>query len=58
MVYHGLKLRLLFCQSTFFAFLMAVPYEKPIETLEDVVQRTDRAHFCGGENDESNKKLS
>ena len=35
---------------------MAVPYEKPIETLEDVVQRTDRAHFCGGENDENNKK--
>ena len=28
---------------------MAVPYEKPIETLENVVQRTDRAHFCGGE---------
>ena len=28
---------------------MAVPYEKPIETLEDVVLRTDRAHFCGGE---------
>ena len=36
-------------QSTFFAFLMAVPYEKPIDTLENVVQRTDRAHFCGGE---------
>lgn len=28
---------------------MAVPYEKPIETLENVVQRTDRAHFCGGQ---------
>ena len=26
---------------------MAVPYEPPIETLDDVVQRTDRAHFCG-----------
>lgn len=26
---------------------MAVPYEPPMDTLEDVVQRTDRAHFCG-----------
>lgn len=34
-------------QSVFFAFLMAVPYETPIETLSDVVLKTDRAHFCG-----------
>ena len=34
---------------------MAVPYEKSIETLEDVVLRTDRAHFCGGDNDGRNK---
>ena len=34
---------------------MAVPYEKPIETLVDVVQRTDRAHFCAGENYENTK---
>ena len=34
---------------------MAVPYEKSIETLEDVVMRTDRAHFCGGEKDGGKK---
>ena len=34
-------------QSVFFAFLMAVPYETPIETLSDVVLKTDQAHFCG-----------
>ena len=34
---------------------MAVPYEKSIETLEDVVMRTDRAHLCGGENYGGNK---
>ena len=34
---------------------MAVPYEKSIETLEDVVLRTDRVHFCGGDNDGRNK---
>ena len=34
---------------------MAVPYEESIETLEDVVLRTDRAHFCGGDNDGENK---
>ena len=26
---------------------MAVPYETPIETLSDVVLKTDQAHFCG-----------
>ena len=26
---------------------MAVPYETPIETLDDVVLKTDQAHFCG-----------
>ena len=27
---------------------MAVPKEKPINSLEDIQGRTDRAHFCGG----------
>ena len=27
---------------------MAIPREKPINTLADVMARTDRAHFCGG----------
>ena len=36
---------------------MAVPYEKSIETLEDVLLRTDRAHFCGGDNEAETKIL-
>ena len=35
-------------QSLFFAFLMAVPYEKPVDGLQDIIDTTDRAHFCKG----------
>ena len=27
---------------------MAIPREKPINSLADVLERTDRAHFCAG----------
>ena len=31
---------------------MAVPTEKPIDSLQDIIGRTDRAHFCGGKSNE------
>ena len=41
-------LLLFLSQSTFFAFLMAVPLEPTIDSLDDAVIRTPRIHFCGG----------
>ena len=35
-------------QSVFLAFLVAVPYEKPIDTPEDVLNRVERVHICKG----------
>ena len=38
-------------QSVFLSFLVAVPYEKPINTAVDVLERVDRVHICKGELD-------
>ena len=35
-------------QSVFFAFLVSVPYEKPIDSAADVLARTERVHICKG----------
>ena len=36
-------------KSVFFSFLVRAPYEAPVDSAEDVVNREDivRAHFCG-----------
>ena len=42
-----------FCyNSVLFAFLVATPYEKPLDTAEDVLAATDQVYICRGGTDQ------
>ena len=37
-------------QSVLFSYLVATPYEKPLDTVKDVLESTDEIYICKGRN--------